>query len=67
MMRLMIRAAISLCVGLLLLLIASSGWLNENGGLIRIVLYGAIVANALGAVYFFRYFLAIVRELFSGR
>lgn len=66
-MRLMVRAAISMCVGLILLMVASSGWLGYDGSLIRIVLIGAIVANGLAALYFMRYLLAIIRAYLAGR
>lgn len=67
MMRLMVRAAISMCVGLILLMVASSGWLAYDGSLIRIILFGAIIANALAALYFLRYLLSIVRAFLSER
>jgi hypothetical protein len=67
MMRLMVRAAISMCVGLILLMVASSGWLAYDGTIIRVVLFGAIITNALAALYFMRYLLAIVRAYLAGR
>ena len=63
MMRLMMRAALFLCAGLLLLLLASSGWLGYDGWLLQGALLGAIVMNAAAAWYFLRYFLGAVRDI----
>lgn len=67
MMRLMGHAAISMCVGLILLMVASSSWFAYDGILIRIILVGALVANALAALYFLRYLLQIVRTYLAKR
>ncbi|GAK33569.1 hypothetical protein JCM17846_14240 [Iodidimonas nitroreducens] len=63
MMRLMMRAALFLCAGLLLLLLASSGWLGHEGWILQLALMGAIAMNAAAAWYFLRYFLSAVQDI----
>lgn len=63
MMRLMLRGALCLAGGTLILLLVSGGWLGNMLGLpVKLALLAAIGLNALGALYFGRYSYKYLRH-----
>lgn len=62
--RLMVAGTICLLAGILLLNAASAGWLGRTAGLTaQLALGGAFMLNLVGAWYFLRYFLIVLRDL----
>jgi len=60
-MRDLVRGSVSLLIGVLLLVAASSGWFGAV--LVDLALAGAIAANLAGTVFFLRYLVRVWRDL----